>query len=309
MPTTPTKEYDAFGLRVVSAVPLPGVPRVGSGRAGERPPDVLVEQATLPGSPDALTGASEVYRSEDGRLTAYRTDERYHWFHAGVGSLAVIDGRRIETDTVGDGDPETLGELVAGPGLCSALVQRGLLVLHASVVRVNGTTVAFLGRSGQGKSTSAGACYAAGHCVVADDFAAVAVGDPGGRVVASYPRLRLPTDAAARLDLASEGRPATGGKLAIDVSGGFSRGRHPLDVVYVVRDGDRFETDRLSGHAAVFELLQGSYSLYSATDGSQQAASMEACRSLAEGCAVRRLARPRTLDRLDELVDSSRLPL
>ena len=57
--------------------------------------------------------------------------------------------------------------------------QRGLLVLHASVVSFDGVAVGFLGERGWGKSTTAAALNARGHALVADDILAIQTGSDG----------------------------------------------------------------------------------------------------------------------------------
>ena len=47
---------------------------------------------------------------------------------------------------------------------------RGLFVLHASSVNMNGSAIAFSGFKGYGKSTTAMAFYNQGYSVVADDY-------------------------------------------------------------------------------------------------------------------------------------------
>ena len=115
------------------------------------------------------------------------------------------------------------------PVMAFLLRQRGTLALHASAVDVAGRAAVFCGSAGSGKSTTAGACVAAGHALLGDDViafselgtrwlahpgtATIRVWDDGaralGRDVALLPPVS-PTWAKRTIDIA-----ALGGRVAI----------------------------------------------------------------------------------------------
>lgn len=68
--------------------------------------------------------------------------------------------------------------LIAGTVIAYLLSEDGRLVLHASAVEVGGKALAFVGQSGQGKTTMATLLCAEGHPLIADDLLPVdALGD------------------------------------------------------------------------------------------------------------------------------------
>jgi hypothetical protein len=77
--------------------------------------------------------------------------------------------------------------LITGSVVAYLLSADGSLVLHASAVEVNGEALAFIGQSGQGKTTMATILCAEGHALVSDDLLPVGLrGDqvmcvPAGR--------------------------------------------------------------------------------------------------------------------------------
>jgi hypothetical protein len=87
------------------------------------------------------------------------------------------------------------------------LAQQGRFALHASVVEIDGRTVAIAGRRGAGKSTTALALLRAGHRLVTDDVVpldfdgSAAVHRPAGRPI--------------NID------PATAGRLGVSLAGGL----------------------------------------------------------------------------------------
>ena len=85
-------------------------------------------------------------------------------------------------------------EILVGPVLVFALAQRGVWSLHASAVTCNGQVIAFLGESGQGKSTLA-AYLASTMQLVVDDVLPVTLTDSGLTCWPHFPQLKLPLDA------------------------------------------------------------------------------------------------------------------
>lgn len=83
--------------------------------------------------------------------------------------------------------------------------QRGRLVLHASCVEVEGIGgIAFVGKSGRGKSTLAASFIRDGARLVADDCLAVRAGPDGVEALSSYPGSRLWGDSAIEMFEGSE---------------------------------------------------------------------------------------------------------
>jgi hypothetical protein len=77
-------------------------------------------------------------------------------------------------------DPGIMPILLTGTIAAYVLSISGNLVLHASAVEVYGGALAFIGYSGQGKTTLAALFCAAGYPLVTDDVLPVVVDDLGG---------------------------------------------------------------------------------------------------------------------------------
>lgn len=95
-------------------------------------------------------------------------------------------GKRITYHRDPVTDPEMVAILIAGSVVSYLLSSNGRLVLHASAVEVEGAALAFVGYSGQGKTTVATLLCGDGYALVTDDLLPVGVvGDevtcvPGG---------------------------------------------------------------------------------------------------------------------------------
>lgn len=86
-----------------------------------------------------------------------------------------------------------LEEVLLGPALVLSLACRDVWCLHASAVSLSGSTVLFLGASGQGKSTLAGYCAGrSGLERVADDILPCSLVDEVACAKPHFPQLKLP---------------------------------------------------------------------------------------------------------------------
>ncbi len=81
-----------------------------------------------------------------------------------------IGRRQVTFYRIPTAPPDLIAILIAGSVAAYLLSAEGRLVLHASAVEVDGKALAFLGHSGQGKTTMATLLCAAGYPFVADDL-------------------------------------------------------------------------------------------------------------------------------------------
>jgi hypothetical protein len=146
------------------------------------------------------------------------------------------DGSTLTAHSAGgpltDGDADVLVAVVVP----RALTRRGLLLVHASVVALDGAAVLFCGPSGAGKSTLAAAfARHRGAPLLGDDAAPVDLSGPDVRVWAGDPDLRLWDDSPALAGGWAPGRMArwgTAGKARLVLPAPDAR---PLPVRAVLR--------------------------------------------------------------------------
>jgi hypothetical protein len=128
-------------------------------------------------------------------------DQLFAW--AMVGAFRIASDDCIEVDA----NPGVTDSLVALPLLgtvfAALLQRRGLTVLHASAVALNGRAIVLLGHKGAGKSTTAGTLTAAGHTLVADDVVALEFCEQElPHVLPAAAQLRLWDDSRSALPIA-----------------------------------------------------------------------------------------------------------
>lgn len=278
--------YTAYGLEIHSEIPLSALKR-GSSAA-----DIQIRRARIVPPPElnghnTWTGANDIYlRFEN------------------VGLIRISGGREIIVDADGV-DDRLAASFVLGPSMGALLHQRGLLVLHASAVTADGGVVGFLGHSGWGKSTMAGALAKLGHRVFSDDVVPVSFSSGLPIVLPGYPFLKLAKDSGASLGY-EIGSPAAvlpeEGKWRVAVQSVDPDVPLPLARLYVLAEGERQEIELLKPQESAVELIRHSYALPCLGSG-LSAFHMQSCAALVERVPIYRLRRPRRLELLQDLAE------
>lgn len=290
-----THAYTAFGLQVESELTLPLLDPAPS-ESGD--PDVTVTRGDV-------TGATTDWGDED----HHYVDESEFYVSYGVGDTMVRDGREIRVDPAADAPMDIVRRLVVGPLFNYLLAQREYLVLHASTVQVGDVAVAFLGDSGDGKSTTATAFLAAGHRILSDDIAAVPSGDGPPTVQPGYPALKLDPDAVAALAPDLDDRPAETVETPRrfhHVPGEWNPTPVPLARVYLLEDGPGPDVLSLPAGRQCMALVENTYTRGAFGLREIPTTNFEQCATVADAVSVKRLRRPRRFDALPDLVDAVR---
>ena len=178
-----------------------------------------------------------------------------------IGAFSVRDGCRIAVCSRLGVEPTVLRLYVEGMIMATLLYQRGLQVLHASVVRVDGAAVAIMGGSGVGKSSTAAALHARGHAVLADDNAALEYRGGQAWVHPAYPSLKIFPAISSYLgynerDLRPLHQAAL--KRGQTVANEFPAEPIPLQRIYLLSRAGKPALERLSNMHALIELIRNS---------------------------------------------------
>ena len=222
--------YAAFGLTFASDLRCPEL------LPGQGEPDVTITLGSVPSTlPDAVQSGVR-YQAAPGRLLL-RVDD--------VARYLVRDGAEVVIDPHPEADEDDVRVFLMASALGALLHQRGLLTLHASAVKVGEGCVAFLGRSGIGKSTLAMAFRQRGYPVLTDDLSVVTFDDAQRALVTpGYPQAKLWRDTLARFAMDPDAlRPIRRRleKRAVPLNGHFHRHPLPCRHVYVLTSANRDE--------------------------------------------------------------------
>ena len=221
-----THRYSAFGLQINSSIVLRSLP---DSKRGES--DVCIRCIDAP-QPEWTDGV----REQEHTLEREGLEARF-WFR-NVGSFLVRDGRTVVVIPERNGvDHALLPLYVEGMIMAMVLYQRGLTVLHASVIEINGGAVACMGPIGVGKSSIAAAFYSRGYRILTDDNAAIRLTSGIPAVMPGYPYVKLFPTIAASLGFEASNLASlhsTRSKMAGTVTNRFSDGPLPLRTIYVL---------------------------------------------------------------------------
>ncbi|TGS12885.1 serine kinase [Mesorhizobium sp. M2E.F.Ca.ET.209.01.1.1] len=287
--------YKAYGLVIGSEVALPEL------------------EPTAPATPDLEIAVRPVdfpgRASQDATAFRFEPTRQYLSWQA-VGTFMISSANRIDVDPAPGVDDPLLAFPLLGPVMALALHQRGLLVLHASAIEVDGKSVIFMGDKGAGKSTTAGAMIRAGHRLLTDDVVALDLSDPGRPIILpGFPQLKLAADAAGAIRLErAEVRPQVHpqiDKAQHRLRDGFAPGAVPVSRIYVLERGVRAATSPMSGAAALPAIIKFSYITRfgrQALPGDFAALHLRQSAQIAGRIGVSRLEVPAGLDRIDEAV-------
>lgn len=292
--------YRVYGLSLASDIPLPELQptddpativfALGEGDVNRDGWRWLPVRQTTDGSPWLALGARE---------------GAYLLGFAGGVEFVIAAGGRIEAHARPEAPMHTVRHLLIDQVLPQWLSHTGRLVLHASAVQGPLGAVAFLGRTGTGKSTLAASFAASGSPLLADD--AVVVERRGGRAfaVVAYPGVRVWPDVLAALgevdDSARVAHYTAKCRLGPVNSGlAFAAGPLPLRRLYVLdpATGDApAAITPLSKREQVIELVKNTY-VMDLTDRARLTAQLD--RAIVEGgpVDVRRLQYPHAADAL-----------
>lgn len=163
--------FVAYGLTIESEIHFQNLP------TGILSPEVTMRVAKIKKPPCAADAVRACALTVDG--------VRIYW--RGVGTFHIRCGNEIAVDPEPGVEEAVVRLFLIGPALAILLHQRGVLVLHASVVRIGQQAVGFMGEKGWGKSTTAAALNAKGHALIADDILAITLGADGIAMVQSGP--------------------------------------------------------------------------------------------------------------------------
>jgi hypothetical protein len=227
-----------------------------------------------------------------------------------VGRFRIFGCDTVDIARVPGASDALLHFPLLGPVLAMVLHLRGVLVLHASAVSVQGHGVVFLGDKLAGKSTTAAAFVAAGLPLLTDDVLAIDFEAPGGPMIRpGFGQLKLDEQAS----LGVIGEHAVRQPLVLP---SFTKRQHTPKApfgheavrphrFYVLERGDEARDERMGSQDAVMALIRYSYAIRfppEALAGEAGARHFRQCAALARDFGAFRLIVPARLDALATVV-------
>ena len=245
-------------------------------------------------------------------IIAKHSDERYLLQFPWRADFVISDqGRKIDCYPLSKFDLDTIIHFLLNQVVPCMLSQRGEMVLHASAVAVEDKALAFVGRSGEGKSTLCASFYQQGFPLITDDY--LLVKRHGDRYLGypSYPGFRLWRESRLALSLEVEEdkiKPNYKGKDRIQAAGkaAFSLVPSLVQGLYILSSPDDennkegIQISPIPLRDAFMEILYASYYL----DTSDQNINKEGFNTIsraADSLDVFRLSYPREISKLSKV--------
>ncbi|MGC2402746.1 MAG: hypothetical protein WA510_23340 [Acidobacteriaceae bacterium] len=175
-----TDAYRLGGMTLHSEIPLPELPLAQPLSFESHPVEIRLEHAL-----ETPPGAVELDPD------CFATARRYFLRVPGIASYQVNNGEEILVCPEPGALPLDVRAYLLGTLFVVLCQQRGLLPLHASAVITGEGVVAFVARSGQGKSSLAAHLAQRGFPVVGDDICLIDSSGERAMVVPAAPWLKL----------------------------------------------------------------------------------------------------------------------
>ena len=267
--------YRAYGLDVLSDFPMPEFVSIADGRG-----DVAIRLG--PCEPP-------LQMADDSYVEVQPGEAFLKYQRAGV--FRIRNGREITIAPATGADLALVRLYLVGKVFATLLYQRGLLVLHASAIEVDGQAVCFIGNCHFGKSSLAASLYRSACGVVADDVAAIDLRTSSALAIPAFPQLKV-DPAVARLlgyetDSLVELHPIEP-RRGLRLTNGFDSSPLPIGLIYLL-EPNSIAAQPLGSQDLLIELIRNSFPARLNTSGG--ATHLRQCAQLARLVPALRLAR------------------
>jgi hypothetical protein len=220
--------YEVHGLHLVSELELKEL-RPANAVIADSQCDVSLELGPVPEKLEGGTGGFEGYEVAAEKILFSVPD---------VARYLAREGRTLVVDVAPGAEADAVRLFLLGSALGAILHQRGLVPLHASAVEFEGSCVAFVGDSGNGKSTTAALLERRGYRMSSDDVMVVGLTLSGEAITEpSAPVVKLWPASLALSGFSEQPAPFEYSQLEkhrINAASSFTDRRLPLRRVYVL---------------------------------------------------------------------------
>ncbi len=282
--------YSAFGLNIGSEIELAGFTE----RATEAKDNVTIRFRTILSSDvDRLLGNARTYKTPGCDV---RVSERAMFFdYPKSASILVSDGTDVVLDLKPGSHANDLTPYLTGYILAVLLLQRGYLVLHASVVLLNGRAVGFLGSKGFGKSTLAADLTVRGYSLVSDDHLPIIFRENMVVTLPGSSQMKLFADSLAGVGVNSAGLAPVhplAAKYMLPANSTLTDEAIPLSAVYLLSNDEDLGIESLQPSLAFIEAVRHTHVNFYLEDANVRERHFADCNQLIQKVPFFLLKRP-----------------
>jgi hypothetical protein len=240
--------YKAFGLNIHSIIPLPEL-----GISKFETADIIINVGEVNVFPEDILNEGVSYK-----ITA---DTIYRFWEL-IGKFKITKDSII-VDPVNGVNKIILRNFLLGTIFATLLRLRGLFVLHASSVNINGSAVAFSGFKGYGKSTTAMVFYNEGYPIVADDYISIEFDHENIPTISpGFPSLRLSNESREFLGIDKFNSNNQIDKTYLSTMKSFSNNKIPLKKIYILQRDKESKIINIKPQEAFMELVKNTFGIY-----------------------------------------------
>ncbi|MFB3170643.1 aldolase [Neobacillus sp. 179-C4.2 HS] len=175
--------YKAFGLKILSEIPLPELLNWGK-RDQNETIDILIKLD------NNFLKLWNNYSNEERKIVVSNNLVMFEVPETAV--FCIENGVNILVSPMNGSDFDKIRLYILGTCMGVLLMQRKIIPLHGSAVVIDKKAYAIIGKSGMGKSTLATAFLSKGYQLLSDDVIAVSFGEGDvPYVMPSYPQQKL----------------------------------------------------------------------------------------------------------------------
>lgn len=232
--------YEAFGLQIQSDFLMPELPL----HKNQEQAEIIIRNADLSGLWEEAAKP---------RQLLYVRENMVLFQVPGTATFCVQSGDTVLVSPLEGMDEDKVRLYLLGTCMAIILIQRKILPLHGSAIKIGKKAYAIVGESGAGKSTLASALIHKGFQLVSDDLIAVSFDEHQRPIVTpSFPQQKLWEESIQQLDMkVMNYRPLfeRENKYAIPVNEHFYREPLPFGGVFelVKSNEEGIELQKLQG--------------------------------------------------------------
>jgi hypothetical protein len=294
--------YSAYGLNIKSYIRIPNLVETVFSEKTET--DVEIFHKTITESVlEKYFGKTQIFETPECNVRV--SEKAMSFVYPKTGTILVSGGNKVMLDLPSDAQDDVVLYLT-GYVLAILLHQRNYLVLHASVVMLNGIGVAFLGAKGYGKSTLAASLEVSGHRVISDDLLPIIFKNNEIFTLPGFPHIKLYEDSVNAVggnlsQLQAVHRKTSKYSLSCKK---FSNEKILLSAVYVLNIDNQISIESINPAQAFIEATTHTHVNFYLKASDSLKWHFEHCQKLVQTLPFFQLKRPHDFERIFEVADT-----